>query len=105
MGLDELEIDIERLMSDIDLALPSAKGRKPKEDTIPLFVGDPRPLTAEDVAIATNRAAELPTGTPPALVKIGVWTYSFGPLPSSKAPRIVAQNRVLGRIRRRSPRQ
>lgn len=61
--LTDLEMD--QLVSDIGLALPAAKGRKP----VSLMVGETRPLNAEDVAIAqATPEGALPTSTAP-LVK------------------------------------
>ncbi|RPJ49898.1 MAG: hypothetical protein EHM23_36025 [Acidobacteria bacterium] len=62
-------IDIEELAAQIGLQLPSARGRKPRELSTRLEVGDPRPLRAEDV-VAPGPQTPLPTSVPPALQKL-----------------------------------
>ena len=63
----DLSTDLDQLVSDIGLSLPSAKGRK----AAALLVGHPRPLTAEDAA-AAHSAPEgaLPTSHAPVVKQL-----------------------------------
>jgi aryl carrier-like protein len=74
--------DIDELVSQIGLQLPSARGRKPREHSLGLEVGDPRPLRAEDV-VASVGAKPLPTSTPPALQKLRSRHHQLAQLLSS----------------------
>lgn len=75
-------IDIDELVAQIGLQLPSARGRKPRELSQRLEVGEPRPLRAEDV-VATGPSYPLPTSTPPALQKLRSRHHQLAQLLSS----------------------
>jgi hypothetical protein len=65
-ALDGFELD--DLVREIGLGLPSARGRKPLSKS--LEVGETRPLQVEDVVASRAGNHPLPTSTPPSLQKL-----------------------------------
>jgi hypothetical protein len=63
-----MDLDLDELVAQIGLQLPSARGRRPRESSVPLEVGEPRPIRAEDVVGQSSKT--LPTSTPPSLQKL-----------------------------------
>lgn len=71
--------DLDSLVKEIGLGLPTARGRRPGSA---FEVGETRPLTAEDV-VAARTGAHLPTSTPPALQKLRSRHHQLAQLLSS----------------------
>jgi hypothetical protein len=60
-----LQVDFDKLAADIGISLPSARGRREVE----LFVGEPEPLTVEDILLFVNTDEGMRSSAQPQIVK------------------------------------